>query len=308
MLYIWPFFAFFSLPLILPSLLPGIGWIYQALFGGKLAKASTATTGQPLATSGGPVKTKLALWAVYALGTTLISFMIVRYNTIIHPFTLADNRHYMFYIFKYTIRRAAWIRYALVLPYTVSRWMVWATLAGCFGGLYGFTGQRDCPAYLDQAEGSSIGNQSVPVNEKQETKGNPSARTKSVFSDSLGFSNQPVNTSTGLIFLLATALSLVTAPLVEPRYFIIPWVMWRLLIPAWQFHSHGEWGRGTGQQTTSGSLLQSLMNYDLRLVLETLWFILINAATGYIFLAKPYQWKADDGSLLDGGRLQRFMW
>jgi alpha-1,2-glucosyltransferase len=30
--------------------------------------------------------------------------------------------------------------------------------------------------------------------------------------------------------------------------------------------------------------------------------------TGYIFLAKPFQWRAPDGSLLDEGRWQRFMW
>src|SRR3984885_6422543 len=34
-----------------------------------------------------------------------------------------------------------------------------------------------------------------------------------------------------LVWLSPTTLSLVTAPLVEPRYFIIPWLVWRMNIP-----------------------------------------------------------------------------
>ena len=43
---------------------------------------------------------------------------------------------------------------------------------------------------------------------------------------------EPVPTSTALVLFLTTCLSLMTAPLVEPRYFILPWVMWRLLVMA----------------------------------------------------------------------------
>ena len=56
---------------------------------------------------------------------------IVHFNTIIHPFTLADNRHYMFYVFRYTIRRPGLTRYLLVIAYTLSRLVVWDRLAGC---------------------------------------------------------------------------------------------------------------------------------------------------------------------------------
>jgi alpha-1,2-glucosyltransferase len=116
-----------------------------------------------------------------------------------------------------------------------------------------------------------------------------------------------VSTSTAVVLLLASSLSLITAPLVEPRYFIIPWVMWRLMVPAWRLPTSGLFAsvQPTGPV---GKLLEFFRHYDLRLVLETVWFVAINVVTGYIFLFKPFQWKAEDGSLLDEGRWQRFMW
>jgi alpha-1,2-glucosyltransferase len=135
--------------------------------------------------------------------------------------------------------------------------------------------------------------------------------SKAVDDDPLLASIIPASTSTGLVFLLATTLSLMTAPLVEPRYFIIPWVMWRLLVPAWRLHDHGYYGGVTSRLSNYPKirpLFEFFQHYDLRLIIETVWFIAINAATGYIFLAKPYIWKAEDGTVLDDGRFQRFMW
>ncbi|MBE3048573.1 hypothetical protein IMZ48_39950, partial [Candidatus Bathyarchaeota archaeon] len=47
---------------------------------------------------------------------------------------------------------------------------------------------------------------------------------------------------------------------------------------------------------------------DLRLLLETAWFCAVNYATMLIFITRPFQWFAEDGTLLDEGRMQRFMW
>jgi alpha-1,2-glucosyltransferase len=44
------------------------------------------------------------------------------------------------------------------------------------------------------------------------------------------------------------------------------------------------------------------------LVLETAWFLVINLGTMYIFVTRPFYWKDPEGNLLDGGRVQRFMW
>jgi alpha-1,2-glucosyltransferase len=118
-------------------------------------------------------------------------------------------------------------------------------------------------------------------------------------------------TSTVLLWLLATTLSLITAPLVEPRYFILPWVFWRLLVPAWPAHecTPPETGGLRLSQVSGFAWLYRVgSKVDLRLMLETLWFITINMGTMYIFLTRPFFWRAPDGTLLDEGKMQRFMW
>ncbi|CAG7561585.1 unnamed protein product [Fusarium equiseti] len=357
MLYIWPFFAFFSLPLLLPYVFWFINLILYFLPTGSSKPAArtppeTESFSRPLSMSFGKSSSrksskkvsgsekdevvntpsskspeaskelqifqfvfgsKIFLWPIYLLGTIILSIAIVRYNTIIHPFTLADNRHYMFYVFRYTIRRASWIRYALVVPYTLARWMAWGTMAGCCSQWFSVLHKPECSTYAKydgdrpflSHPASTFGGIRTRKTIQQQDIG------QTLKKDPLMASIEPATISTGLIFLLATTLSLMTAPLVEPRYFIIPWVMWRLLVPAWRFHDHsGPRGFSSilGNHPKTKPLLLFFQRYDLRLILETLWFIAINAVTGYIFLTKPYVWKAEDGTVLDGGRLQRFMW
>ncbi|KAK4660824.1 glucosyltransferase [Podospora pseudocomata] len=254
MLYIWPFFAFFSLPLFVPSIL---GFI----------------TG-PLQTIHSLILRPNALFTIpWALLTALLSAAVVRYNTIIHPFTLADNRHYMFYIFRYTILRSPLIRLLLVIPYTVARWLVWGSLS------------TTTPS-TTQPSGPK------PRTAPAQPKAAPESDGQLTLLDSpSSVSDTTPTTSTAILWLLTTALSLVTAPLVEPRYFILPWVFYRLLVPSWSFASVGIGKR-----------------IDLRLVLETTWFVGVNAVTMYLFLFRPYVWKDSEGNVLDSGRLQRFMW
>lgn len=319
MLYIWAFFGFFSLPLFAPYAILAIDAVRSVFISrrDKSVHQRTDTVSQPVLSL--PLKlfafifNNRLLWPLYLAATFVLSGLVVRFNTIIHPFTLADNRHYMFYVFRYTIRRAPWIRYFLILPYTASRWLVWGTLSGCPNWITGV--HKDaCSAYYHTSRPSPFScdpfavagaDTSTMKNSKEETK-------KNTKPDPLSFSSEPVPTSTGLIFLLATSLSLITAPLVEPRYFIIPWVIWRLLVPEWRLHDHQttENSLFDGASSTSawGKFVNYCRGYDVRLILESIWFILINAVTGYIFLHKPYVWKAEDGSILDGGRLQRFMW
>ncbi|KAL2165046.1 hypothetical protein VTH06DRAFT_342 [Thermothelomyces fergusii] len=235
MLYLWPFFAFFSAPLLIPSVLSAATRPVRYL---RTALSLTSKRSALISVS-------------YALATLLLSLAVVRYNTIIHPFTLADNRHYMFYVFRYTIRRSPALRLSLVAAYTVCRWVVWDQLAGAAG-----------PAQ----------NPSKPAKEATATAG-----------------GSP-QTSTALLWLLTTALSLVTAPLVEPRYFILPWVFYRLLVPTGRLRRRAAAG------------------VDVRLPLETAWFAAVNAVTMYVFLFRGFYWRGEDGELLDGGRVQRFMW
>ncbi|KAG6031186.1 hypothetical protein E4U41_007660 [Claviceps citrina] len=338
MLYIWPFFAFFSLPLLLPY---AASLVHTAM--ASLGPASRpAREADPPKLPSARQRTASwiftpthAIWLLYLLATLAASATVVQFNTIVHPFTLADNRHYMFYIFRYTIRRGNLVRLLLIIPYTLARWMVWGTLAGCTdwsasarnASSSSSSSSSSSPSwrytilhsrpFTDHALRIAHGGQSrrtdtapqTPLLEAPDKQAQDLARK-----DALALSCEPPSTSTGLVFLLATALSLMTAPLVEPRYFIIPWVMWRLLVPAWRVRDHGCSANGTsGGRSDARSHAARLLavvfeRHDVRLVLETVWLMAINLATGYLFLTRPYVWKDENGQVLDGGRLQRFMW
>ncbi|ROT42934.1 hypothetical protein SODALDRAFT_288618 [Sodiomyces alkalinus F11] len=303
MLYIWPLFAFFSAPLFIPTLL---GRTLRLLSCVKRSKLSSVDKSNRNASSGhtgsskgshdgdtaGPVSltskdhisssmdspylqaarivvSPRAYSAPLVLLAILASWLIVVQNTIIHPFTLADNRHYMFYIFRYTIRRPGHFREYLVGVYLFCGWLCWSALS--------------------------------PL-EMASSRDNKDRRVNSALN--------PASSSTVVLLFLATALSLVTAPLVEPRYFILPWVFWRLLVPAWYPEQDDRHHGGGGVASLPGlaGLIEWGRRFDLRLVLETLWFVAINLVTMYIFIHRPYVWRNQEGEVLDGGRLQRFMW
>lgn len=237
-------------------------------------------------------------WMIYLVATIVVSVIVVKFNTIIHPFTLADNRHYMFYIFRYTIRRSLLIRLLLIIPYTAARWMVWDTLCGCKSWIV---------ASISDVEDQPLTSSNHPFQtlvKVHSAKDHQPKSGKKSSGQSVSKSADVIPTSTGLIFLVATSLSLITAPLVEPRYFIIPWVIWRLMTPAWTVPTDGIINRVPEVQ----AMTNLLQGYDPRLFLETAWFSVIHLVTAYIFLYKPYIWRAEDGSVLDNGQLQRFMW
>ncbi|KAI1208341.1 glycosyltransferase family 59 protein [Annulohypoxylon truncatum] len=285
MLYIWPLFAFFSAPLFIPQLL---NHIWHTLFppkpletidcrpnGGPSPKeALESTQSNQLKIFNRVGSSHVILTVILLVGALAAAALIVKFNTIIHPFTLADNRHYMFYVFRYTILRAWWVRYALVPVYVICGSLCWGALQGEPASKY-----HGHPEWM-QTPFDGPTPALIPRPQLSQPPDLPDV-----------FASLPPPTSSVLILLLATALSLVTAPLVEPRYFILPWVFWRLLVPAHlgvPFAPEAEW--------------------RLMPALETIWFLLINAATMFVFVTRPFYWKAPDGELLDGGRVQRFMW
>jgi alpha-1,2-glucosyltransferase len=105
-------------------------------------------------------------------------------------------------------------------------------------------------------------------------------------------------TSFFLIYILTTALSLITAPLVEPRYFILPWVFLRLHLPTPNYPIKLMLKTNSSVQT--GKQKQTRIN--IYLVMETAHHLLINLVTGYIFLYRGFSWPQEEG------RVQRFMW
>ncbi|OTB00519.1 glycosyltransferase family 59 protein [Hypoxylon sp. CI-4A] len=281
MLYIWPLFAFFSAPLfLLPLVTPSMYYMHYLR-----SLASPKKTSQH--NQSAPLKLFHQLGSAHAIHSILVvvaalavAALIVKSNTLIHPFTLADNRHYMFYVFRHTILKARWIRYALVPVYVLCAWLCWSTLQGS---------QFSAQSRQEWAQTPLI--EKTAGSKPQSGSGwdGPGAYAISP-TESI-----PPSASTVLILFLATALSLVTAPLVEPRYFIVPWVFWRLLVPA------RPW-------------VLPRLSWEARIprwllpLLETVWFLLINAVTMYIFVTRPFYWRTPDGELADEGRVQRFMW
>lgn len=199
---------------------------------------------------------------------------IVRYNTIVHPFTLADNRHYMFYVFRILLRHRL-IKYLVIPIYYYCAWAVTTALGG----------PLDAQSRLNQEKrNQDVGSR----NQHPETGDKPTNTVP-----------RGNNVSFLLIWLLTTALCLITAPLVEPRYSILPWVFWRL-------HLISEQPIMAVQKSNDGSTKERKpiehTSYDHRLWLETAWFMLINMVTGYMFLYRGFEWPQEPGNI------QRFMW
>lgn len=244
MLYIWPYFAFFSAPLLIGPLLrpvmPLISKRHQKICDEHL---NTSTYRLP-----SPVVFFLSI---------VCGLLAVHFNTIIHPYTLADNRHYVFYIFK-MIRLYPALRYLSVPIYCICGWLVVQALAS--------------PAVKSPPATKSIPKEMSEASSSKDT-----------------LSRQSCQVSFVIVWLITTALSIVTAPLVEPRYFIIPWIIWRSHVPC----NSASLPRG---QSTRKAI------YDVRMVLETVWLLAINALVAYTFLYRTFTWPSEPGNL------QRFIW
>ena len=260
MLYLWPYIVFFSLPLLYPYLLNALipNTLLPSFLDSKTIKLQRPRL--------------LVVIPIIAITVT-----IVHYNTLIHPFTLADNRHYTFYVFRILLRHPL-IKYLAVPIYSLCAWAALTALGG--------TDHRSVPL-------------SARKREKQPEYQSPDARR--ALSDP---ATEGPRASFLLLWLLATAASVVTAPLVEPRYFIVPWLIWRLRVAATLGNGSPSPVNQTTERTQSeidddGSRFNS---YIHRLWLETAWFSGINIVIGYMFLYRGFEWPQEPG------KVQRFMW
>ncbi|KAL9011190.1 MAG: hypothetical protein Q9180_009218, partial [Flavoplaca navasiana] len=156
---------------------------------------------------------------IVALPIMAIMLVVVHFNTNGHPFTLADNRHYTFYVFRILLRQPA-NKYLAVPIYFYS---AWAAITA-FGGL---------PNVQTPPPRPRIGN--IAVRPESPSRSNPRPRLPPPSMASVHDRGHHI--SKVLIWLLASTLSLVTAPLVEPRYFIVPWLIWR-------YHVASPWPTG----------------------------------------------------------------
>lgn len=317
MLYIWPYITFFSLPQTYPCLLQGglalLGMVpIVAILEPLLVFSRHRVLPRPIVT----------------LACVGLAMLVVHYNTIVHPFTLADNRHYTFYVFRLLLRYPI-VRYAAAPVYLVSAWSVIQALRAS-GKLY-FTDKERTRGVIDKDEqpsvtstkASSSSSSTSSAVSKKTADGQDKSQIILLNSASLG---EGCTVSFVLVWLLTSTLALVTAPLVEPRYFILPWIMWRLrvpqaTIPVPGLKSDNDAGDVTGSVhgTTSGEgkgeagedrekeegwwvRLVNWTRHDHRLWLETAWLLTVNAATGWVFLNWGFEWAQEPG------RVQRFMW
>lgn len=307
MLYIWPYFVFFSWPILL---LPMLNLI--------LPKAYLPTSLDYGFSSGQKGLPSI----LTVLGIIPIMLAVVHFNTIVHPFTLADNRHYIFYVFRLLLRTHPAVKYAATIAYFICAWTVLSAFS--FSSLVSPpqlaqvsspppppAGQSavKTPGKTENQEKKEIKKRGKSVRKGVSLK-EPSSEPKQqpispeVLAKVRAHMIQrqqpqyPIRVSFVIIWLASTSLSLVTAPLVEPRYFIIPWVIWRLHVPPQPMPLLYRQKRTTDEK----ELFIAKLFTNFPLILETIWFLAINAITGYMFLYKGFEWPQEPG------KVQRFMW
>ncbi|KAH8424597.1 dolichyl-P-Glc:Glc(2)Man(9)GlcNAc(2)-PP-dolichol alpha-1,2- glucosyltransferase [Aspergillus melleus] len=299
MLYIWPYIAFFSWPIlvtpILNLLLPQ-SWLPKVLNYGFPEKQRKLPR----------------FWTALVLIPAMLA--VVHFNTIVHPFTLADNRHYMFYVFRVLLGSHPAARYAATVAYFLCGWAVISA--------FGFVIYPAPPQFIRVPASASPQSKKQGAKEsgskpRAERKQKPSkktaapapARAPPISPEAYAQlqqhiiqrqrqENQGPRVSFVLVWLAATTVSLIVAPLVEPRYAIIPWVMWRLHLPP---QPTPQAYRQQRPQNEKEALHKEIAT-NFPLFLETLWFLVINAVTGYVFLYKGFEWPQEPGNI------QRFMW
>jgi alpha-1,2-glucosyltransferase len=273
MLYIWPYFAFFSWPLLLILL---FNLITPSAYLPKFLDSGLAD------------KQKFPRILPMII---IIAFMLlaVHFNTIVHPFTLADNRHYVFYIFRILLRYHPAVKYAVTPIYFICAWAILTQL--------GFSGSLE--AQTPPIDSSLIYRSAVDT-EKREVEANrkspreaPPVLKPEIVSEVQENEQRQLHVSFVLVWLISTSLSVITAPLVEPRYFIIPWVMWRLHLPQQPI-------RRRAPYTMESFTAACITNFPR--LLETVWFVVVNSITCYVFLFKGFEWPQEPG------KVQRFMW
>lgn len=96
-------------------------------------------------------------------------------------------------------------------------------------------------------------------------------------------------------FLVCCLLSLVPQKLLEFRYFILPFLLFRI-------HTHHEPHHNSSSPgNTNQSHTPSLFPPLLALVAELAFYVALNAATIWVFLYRPFKWPNSD-------QWQRFIW
>ncbi|KAL2872355.1 tyrosyl-DNA phosphodiesterase-domain-containing protein [Aspergillus lucknowensis] len=296
MLYIWPYFLFFSWPLLLA---PMANILLPKFMVPKFLQ------------QGFPASRRQTPTLLTALIVLPVMIAVVHFNTIVHPFTLADNRHYVFYVFRILLRSHPLTRYAATVVYFIGAWMVISTM-----GFSPVTAPPRGPLVAGDQPPAKPSPSQKPAQKGQQKKmerrqrvsktAAPTASSDPISPEAWAelqehiFRRQRLQYDTSrvsfvIVWLTATSLSLITAPLVEPRYLIIPWVMWRLHLPP------SPTPVVYRQRVDDKKDLEARIAMNFPLFLETVWFLFVNVLTGALFLHGGFEWPQEPG------KIQRFL-
>jgi alpha-1,2-glucosyltransferase len=310
MLYLGAYTTFFSFPLTYPFFAQGLLAVFSLI--------PTVALIEPLLIF---TRHKLLPRTVILFGFVVACATTIRFNTIVHPFTLADNRHFTFYVFRYLFAYPI-VKYLAIPIYMACVWSVLQTLGAPAQMLQIKEDEKDDGQGTSLTSSPSDDDQAANHPKKEDNK-QQEQEQKQQTPQLLRLNDAPFGEGSTISFILVwmtvSGLQLITAPLVEPRYFILPWIMWRLRVP--QAHpgasllhrpTHKNWKqwwvkerqrRDIERRSWRNWLFAVLWEeHDHRLYLETVWFVIVNVAVGWIFLNWGFEWSQEPG------KVQRFMW
>ncbi|KAJ0984418.1 hypothetical protein J5N97_002774 [Dioscorea zingiberensis] len=159
------------------------------------------------------MKTKI-LSSLQIITALIMGLMMVHFFSIAHPYLLADNRHYPFYVWRKVIQ-AHWLSKYLLVPIYVYSWF----------SIINILGRAQKRIWI-------------------------------------------------LLFISTTALVVIPAPLIEFRYFTIPFYL---------------------------MLLHSRLSDNLSWLVMGILYVFVNIFTMAVFLFRPFHWDHEPGT-------QRFIW
>ncbi|KAK9364054.1 alpha-2-glucosyltransferase Alg10 [Lipomyces starkeyi] len=154
-----------------------------------------------------------------------IIILAIRTTTIAHPFVLADNRHYIFYLWRRILNATPWSRYLFAPGYAIALYLVF---------------------------GRAVRKEKI---------------------------------LTALVYFGACAAVLIPSQLIECRYFIVPYLIWRIRVATLKAEDDDERRENV------------IAEY-----VEIVWYVIVNFVTIGLFLAYSFEWPSEPGVR------QRFMW
>lgn len=105
---------------------------FAALFAWPTLLSTYARTSSPAKMVKTVVKDMLSFRAICELAVlTIAALAAIKAGTLSHPFLLADNRHYAFYLWRKVINRTSASRYLLSILYALAARIWWICLGAC---------------------------------------------------------------------------------------------------------------------------------------------------------------------------------